>query len=148
MAAMTTLDENKELVRRLYEEAWNDRNLDVAKEIHADEWAHHNPSNPEDIAGTDGWIHHFQMATEAFPDVRFTLHDLVAEDDVVVAYWTFTGTHEGEFAGLPATGKQIAVEGFNLHHIQDGKIIEEWAVRDSLGMLQQLGVAPTDDPEP
>lgn len=144
MAETTPIEQNKELVHRLYEEAWNERDLSVAEEIHADEWVHHNPSNPDDIEGVGGWKQHMRLATEAFPDVQFSLHDVVAEDDVVVVYWTVSGTHEHEFAGVPATGNQIAVQGFNLHHIEDGKIVEEWAVRDSLGMLEQLGVAPTE----
>ena len=145
MAESTTINRNKEMIRRLYEEAWNERDLSVAEEIHADEWVHHNPSNPVDIEGFEGWKQHFEMATDAFPDVEFILHDIVAEEDAVVAFWTFTGTHEHEFAGIPATDERIEVQGFNLHHVDEGKIIEEWAVRDSLGLLEQLGVAPTDE---
>jgi steroid delta-isomerase-like uncharacterized protein len=135
---------NKELVRRFYEEVWNERSLDLVDGLLTSSWRHHNPSNPEDIEGPEGAKHHIEMVLEAFPDVQFSLHDVVAEADAVVVYWTIGGTHEREFAGIPPTGEQIAVKGFNLHHVDDGKIVEEWAVRDSLGMLEQLGVAPTE----
>ena len=140
MAATTTAERNKELVRRIYEEGWNERDLAVFDELLAAGWKHHNPSNPGAIEGPEGAKHHVEMVLEAFPDVRFSLHDVIAEGDAVVVYWTISGTHKSEFAGIPATGTQIAVEGFNLHHVDDGKIVEEWAVRDSLGMLEQLGV--------
>ena len=145
MAELPTIEQNKELVRRVYEEVWNERNLDLADELLAADWRHHNPSNPDDIEGPEGAKHHIEMVLRAFPDVQFSLHDMVAEGDAVVVYWTISGTQAREFAGIPATGEKIAVEGFNLHHVDEGKIVEEWAVRDSLGMLDQLGVAPTEE---
>lgn len=146
MQTSNTLDRNRALVRRLYDEVWNERNVAAAEEIHATDWVHHNPSNPADIEGVEGLVEHVTMATEAFPDLRIAVEDLVAEGDRVVARWTLTGTHDGgEFAGVPPTGERVRVEGFNLHRIADGEIAEEWAVRDTLGLLQQLGVAPVPD---
>jgi len=142
MAATTTTEQNKQLVRRIYEEMWNQRNLELADELLAAGWRHHNPSNPTDIESPEGAKHHIELVLEAFPDVEFRIHDMIAEADAVVVYWTLTGTHQREFAGIPATGEPIDVQGFNLHYVNGGKIVEEWAVRDSLGMLEQLGITP------
>ncbi len=103
---------------------------------------HHDPSNPVDIKGPEG---HRQRITEviaAFPDINFTIEDMVAEGDKVVARWTLRGTHLGEFIGIPPTGKQVAVSGVIIHRLAGGKIVEDWALRDSLGLMRQLGLIP------
>ncbi|MBK6712738.1 MAG: ester cyclase [Chloroflexi bacterium] len=67
---------------------------------------------------------------------------MVAEGDKVVVRFTVTGTHQGFFAGIPATGKQVAMQGIIIHRLHNGKIIEDWVVRDTLGLMQQLGMIP------
>lgn len=137
---MATVQDNKALVRRVFEEAWNQRDFSVLDEAYAPDVVHHNPSNPEDLRGVEAVKRHVRDATEAFPDIRFSLGDLVAEDDTVIAHWTLSGTHEQAFGGIPATGNRVEIEGFILSRFAEGRIVEEWSLRDTLGMLQQLGV--------
>ena len=77
----------------------------------------------------------------AFPDVRLEIEALVAEDDVVVARWTMSGTHTGVWGDVAATGRKVRFTGVNFFRIADGKIAEMWNVRDDLGLREQLGAA-------
>jgi steroid delta-isomerase-like uncharacterized protein len=78
----------------------------------------------------------------AFPDVHFTIDEQIAEGDKVVTRWTGHGTHKGELAGIPATGKSATVTGMGVDRIVNGKIVESWGIFDQFGMMQQLGVIP------
>ena len=80
---------------------------------------------------------------DAFPDLKRPVADLVAEGDKVVARWTSTGTHTGDFQGMPPTGKFVTTSGITIFRLAGGKIVEEWSESDMLGMLQQLGVIPS-----
>ncbi len=82
------------------------------------------------------------MYLTAFPDLHFTIEDIVAEGDTVVVRSTARGTHQGELMGIPLTGKQVAVSGISITRIANGKAVEEWFNGDDLGLLQQLGVVP------
>ncbi len=140
---MTSIEGNKAVIRRFYEQAWNQKQFDILEETHAPDWIHHDPSNPLDLrGGSEGNRARLMEVSAAFPDVHLRLDDLIAEDDQVAVRFTISGTHAGPFAGIPATGKQISVQGMIVHRLQDGKIVEDWAVRDTLGLLQQLGVIP------
>jgi steroid delta-isomerase-like uncharacterized protein len=75
----------------------------------------------------------------ALPDMRYTVEDLIAEGDKVVVRFTFRATHRGEFLGVPATGKVVTVTGISISRLAGGKVVEEWAEEDHLGLLQQLG---------
>ena len=80
---------------------------------------------------------------EAFPDISFSVEDLIAEGDKVVSRYTISGTHQGETEEFgPPTGRQMALEGITIHRFEDGKIVEEWERYDNLSALQQLGLAP------
>ncbi len=82
------------------------------------------------------------MFREAFPDSYFTVEDMVAEGDKVVTRKTFHGTHEGEFIGIPPSGRAVSMGLIDIVRISDGKVVEHWSMGDSLGMMQQLGVIP------
>ena len=79
----------------------------------------------------------------AFPDLRATVEDMVAEGDKVVTRWTMHGTHEGTLRDISATGKQVTVKGVTIKRIANGKVVEEWSLIDMLGLMQQLGVIPS-----
>ena len=83
------------------------------------------------------------MLFTAFPDLQFTIEDMVAEGDFVVVRHTTRGTHQGNFRGIPPTGKQVSGTGMFIDRIVNGKAVEQWINGDDLGLLQQLGVVPT-----
>jgi len=135
------VEENKAIVRRCYEEL-NKKNLGIGDELFAANYVNHQPGGGE-VHGPEELKQLLTGFFTAFPDLRFTVEDLVAEGDKVVARWTSQGTHKGEFMGIAATGKQGATTGIAIFRIVGGKVVEEWAEMDMLGMMQQLGVIPT-----
>ena len=129
--------ENKEIVRRLYEDAINNHNLDALdRYILADYVNHKNPG------GLEGVKQMFSMLFEAFPDLRFSVDSIGADGDRVWARTTMRGTHQGPFMGMAPTGKTFAVATVNEGRIENGKLAEEWGVTDTLAMWQQLGLMP------
>ena len=83
-----------------------------------------------------------QYLKSAFPDVRMTVRDVIVDGDRAAWRWTFSGTHQGEFAGIPATGRPIEYDGVSIERIRDGKIVERWDFPDLLTALRQLGALP------
>jgi len=136
-------EENKAILRREMEEVWNKGNFAVTDELIADNFVLHDPSQPAEVRGPDGLKGYVSAFRTAFPDLRITFEDMVAEGDKVASRITLQGTHKGELAGIPATGKQIKVAGLSIDRLEGGKFIETFVVSDVLGMLRQLGVAPT-----
>jgi steroid delta-isomerase-like uncharacterized protein len=136
-------EENKALVRRITEEVANRGNLAVVDELVAPEYVGHSSTHPAGEArGREGYRGFYQILRGAFPDVEFTIEDLIAEGDRVVSRWQARGTHLGEFRGLPPTGKSGAVAGTSVFRISDGRIIECWTNADDLGLLQLVGAIP------
>ena len=137
-------DQNKALARRNVEEIWNQGNLSVIDELVAPNATFHDPSVPGGkFTGPEGVRQFVQIYRGAFPDVRLTIEDLIAEGDKVVSRWTAIGTHKGELMGIAPTGKPTTVTGCDIAQYQNGKLVEAWAGYDMLGMLQQLGVVPS-----
>jgi len=85
------------------------------------------------------------MVFAAFPDVQYTLNELLAEADRVVARFTAHGTQTGAFQGIPATGKAVAMSAIAIYRVAGSKVVEQWLEYDMLGLLQQLGVIPTQE---
>jgi steroid delta-isomerase-like uncharacterized protein len=134
--------ENKLLMRRAVVEIWNQRKFDLLETILAADFVLHAPS--QDIHGRDGVKRLFTTLHEAFPDLHFTIEDLVADGDQVVTRWTASGTQVGEFQGIPATHTNVRMSGTDIDRIANGRVTECWTVSDDLGLLQQLGAFPVD----
>ena len=132
---------NKKVVIRHMEELWNEGQLEIEEEIFTPDYVYHDPSSPE-IRGIEAHKQFVTMYRSAFPDLHFTLEDIVAKGDKVAARWTSTSTHKGELMGIPPTGKSTKLTGMNIFRLEEGKIVEEWSNWDTLGLLQQLGVIP------
>ena len=136
-----SLQENKALVRRFVEEVQNQHNLDALDALFSPDFVDHSGmTNPPNREGTKGF---FTMMFAAFPDMRFTIRQQLAEGDKVMTHKTFQGTHQGPFMGIPATGKQVAFDVIDILTVADGKITEHWTVGDMLSLMQQLGAVPT-----
>jgi len=134
--------DNKALVRRLYEEVWNKRKLEVVNELISPSHALQGPTVFGSSIGPEAYKHQVSSLLEAYPDLRWTIEDTIAEKDKVVACWTLSGTHKGDYMGVPATNKKVSVGGITIHHIAGGKIMDSHTNWDALGMMQQLGAVP------
>jgi len=108
--------------------------------LHPDFRSHHYPAPP----GSDktGFIAGVKGLLAAFPDIKITIHDQFGHDDRVFTYFSWTGTHKGNFNGIAPTGKQVKVEGMDIWREEGGQIQENWVVMDIMGLMIQLGVVP------
>ena len=123
-------EQNKDLVRRYYGQVVNGRDLDAVGDYFADE---------RTAAGVrKGCFFYFQ----AFPDLHISLDEFVAEGDRVFLRSTMTGTHDGEFQGIPATGRHIAVESAEVYRVANGKFVGYWCMVEVAGLMRQLTEQP------
>jgi steroid delta-isomerase-like uncharacterized protein len=136
-------EQNLTLVRR-YIDSVNRMALDDLDEIVAADYVDHN-ALPDMKSGLEGLKQAYQIFATAFPDVFFDLEDLIGEGDLVVARGTVRGTHQGDFFGIPATGKKATWTGIHIFRIANGKAAEGWLILDQLRLMQQLGVIPSPD---
>lgn len=135
-----SVEENKAIVRRFVEVIQCQHHLDAVDELFGPDFVDHSGnSNPPNREGARQL---FAMMSAAFPDLDVKIQQQIGEGDKVVTMKSFHGTHQGEFMGIPATGKKIAFNAIEILRLEDGKIVEHWAVGDNLGMMQQLGVLP------
>lgn len=132
----------KTIARREIEEVFNAGDFDAVHELYAAEYVGHDPALPEPIRGLTGVKEQVSGYRAAFPDLRLTAEDIVAEGDLVVTRWTAVGTHDGELFGVAPTGRQVTVTGISMARIVDDRIVEDWTSWDALGLMQQLGALP------
>jgi steroid delta-isomerase-like uncharacterized protein len=135
-------EQNKALVRRLVDEILNGRNLRVMDDIFSTAFVEHEELPPGTPPGREGPRILFNMLHTAFPDFKATIEQLIAEGDKAVVYMKWTGTHKGEFMGIPPTGKRFSIGVMDIIRFADGEAVEHWGIMDSATMMQQLGVMP------
>jgi len=136
----------KDIIKRFVEELWNDRKLDIADEIFSEscvthqlrsgvleEPAHRGPEKMKEHVS--GWL-------MSFPDLHFTIEQMIAERDRVVSQLVMEGTHQGTWMGISPTGKRLQIRMVTIHRIANGKIAEDWVLVESLGLFQQIGAVP------
>jgi steroid delta-isomerase-like uncharacterized protein len=132
-------EQSKDLILKVYD-LLNQGLPERIGELVAPDYIEHDPL-PGQGAGRDGVVDRFSMITGALAP-HFTVHDVIAEGDKVVVRWTNAGTHVGEFAGIPATGRAFEIAGIDTYRVSGGSICEHWHVIDQLTMLTQLGILP------
>ena len=141
-------EQNKAIARRIPLEAFEQGRLAVIDEIVAPDVKEHGAPPPGMPAGREGLKAVVSEMRKGFPDLKFSVDLQVAEGDFVAGYSTVSGTHKGEAFGMPATGKHAEWAETHIVKIVNGKITEHWGVIDQLGMLRQLGLAPTPQAVP
>jgi steroid delta-isomerase-like uncharacterized protein len=133
--------ENKVVMRR-FVEFINTGSEKLAEELISPDAVFHVPGRPEPMRGPAGYLAIIGMMRSGFPDIRWTLEEMIAEDDKVAARFTMRGTHQGSFFGVPPTGKTIAVQAMNFYRLSGGQFVEERGQPDLLGLLMQIGAVP------
>ena len=130
---------NRAVIRRFYDELWNRWDLSVADEIVAPD-VRFRGSLGTTSAGIDAFKSYVEQVRAAFPDWHNRIDELVTEDDKVVARITCSGTHRGNFAGVPPTESHVSYVGAAIFRLRDGKIQEGWVVGDTQELWRGLGV--------
>ena len=133
--------DNKEMVRYKFERVWEHGDTTMVDRFTAPEYVGHDPDF--DIQGPAGLKQYMLAFRAGFPDVKFHLEDVIAEDDRVLLRWWFEATHLGEFRGIPATGRRVTgIQGMIIMKTAEGRVIESWISVDRMGLLMQLGYFP------
>jgi steroid delta-isomerase-like uncharacterized protein len=140
------MEDNKRVIKRFFFELWNQRKLEIAGDIFDDECHTYQlrsgapvtstPRGPESIKN------HIAEWLSGFPDLAFTIEQMIAEEDRVSTLLSMDGTHTGHWLGIPPNGKRINIRLMTIHRLRSFKIIEDWVIVESLGFFQQLGIIP------
>ena len=136
--------DNKTFNRRFVEEVINQGNTDAIDEL-IDPGVVDHAAPAEFPTGREGAKQFAAMMRSSFPDLHLTIEDMIAEGDKVVMRSTWSGTHEGEFMGIPATGRRVTVSAIDITRVADGRMVEHWEQFDALGLMQQLGGVPPQE---
>ncbi|MFD1513219.1 ester cyclase [Halomarina rubra] len=141
---------NKEHIERFNREVFNGRNYDRIDELVTEDFVQHGAPGAGDIHGREAMKEYMMMLHSGFSDLESTVEAMVAEGDYVATRYTYRGTHDGEYMGIPPTDRPAEISGMVLSRVEDGKTAETWVEADMLGLLQQVGVVQMGErsPEP
>ena len=134
-------EENKAIARRFMEDCWNRGDVGMMDAVVAKDCRYHDPVFPTLTRGLDSLKEHVETCRSGFPDLHFTLDDVIAERNEVVIHWTARGTHRAQFLGMPPTNRSATVSGTTIFKIDRAKIQEQWSDWNLLSLLEQLGLA-------
>jgi steroid delta-isomerase-like uncharacterized protein len=134
------LEHNKKLITLYFEEVWNKGNLHLLDELLSEDYINHSPGTPNPPKGPAGLKPIIESMRNAIPDLHYMIQDLVITEDKVVARVRMTGTHTGDFFGIPASHQKIEVKQINIEKIANGRISEHWRLTDDLTLMKQMGV--------
>lgn len=137
MSAEANAEQDREFARVVL----NDHQLDQLDRFVHEDFVEENPP-PGQGPGRDGLRDFLRAFETAFPDLTWTVQNLIAQDDTVAAWSVWEGTHSGEFMGIPATGRRVSVEAWTFDRFRDGRMASSRIIMDQFGLLQQLGVVP------
>ncbi len=134
-------EDNKAFVLSFYDEVINRKNLDVIDELVSEDFVDHTAFPGLPATGPESTRAVFTMFHAAFPDLQIAVDEMIAEGDKLVSRATVSGTHQGEFMGIPPTNKRFEVLDITIVEIHDGKLTAHWGLTDETAMMQQLGLA-------
>ncbi|MDP4217558.1 MAG: ester cyclase [Bacteroidota bacterium] len=140
------MDSNKQLVTRFFDEVWNQRRIEVADDIFDNDCVTFQLGSGAPVTaaprGPESIKNHVTEWLSGFPDLKFTIEQMICEGDRVSTLLAFDGTHTGEWLGIPPSSRRINIRLMTIHRITGNKIIEDWVIVESLGFFQQLGILP------
>jgi len=117
----------------------NSASESLATELISPDALFYVPGRPDPMQGPCGYLSIIAMMRSGFPDIQWTLEDMVSDGDKIAARFTMRGTHQGVFLGVPATGKTIQAQAINFYHLADGRFVREYGQPDTLAIMAQIG---------
>jgi steroid delta-isomerase-like uncharacterized protein len=138
-------EQNKALAHQFIEEVLNQGNMSRINDLLAPDFVEHEEVPPGVPRNREGVAMLLTMLRSAFPDFKATIGDVIAEGDKVVVRMTWTGTQQGEFMGMPPSGKPMSIGVIDIFRMDEGKLVEHWGLSDTMSMMEQLGVMPAPE---
>lgn len=134
--------DNAELLKRFYDEVLGSGNFDLVDELATDGMVDHEEGLPGQPAGKDGVKFFVNTLREAFPDIQAQIDVTLSQGDLAAGRGIVTGTHQGDFMGVPASNKSVEFEVVDIIRVEDGKVAEHWGLTDTMSLMQQIGAIP------